>query len=351
MTEYYLDESKLESFFSRLHRGPLYGTVYDEARSRFEKLTDEMAGQLAFRVRPPVESLKSFLFPVKERVAVYPSGEGAEEIDVGLTEAEPQIIAGARACDLRAMEILDAVFTAGDFVDPFYKKRRDCSVIITTDCVEPGEGCFCNLVEGKPYAEQGFDLNFAPVTGGYVVTIGSEAGKELILEKADLFTEPQEGKIKERTAQREAVRAALERKNEKFRTKRDIKELVFQQPREVWAKLSATCVECGSCNFICPTCHCFLLYDQLINDETGSSERLKTWDSCVFANYAKMAGVGGMKPTPRPELPNRLENRIRHKFEWMVENLDCIGCVGCGRCQEGCMGGGNIPEILKELDK
>jgi len=351
VTEYYLDESKLEGFFGRLHRGPVYGTVHGEARSRYEKLTDETMGQLTFRARPPVESLKSFLFPVKERVAVYPSGESGSEIDVALTEAEPQIIAGARACDLRAMEVLDAVFTAGDFVDPFYKKRRECSVIVTTDCVEPGEGCFCNLVEGKPYPEKGFDLNFTPVTGGYVVTIGSETGKELVLEKANLFTEPKAEKLRDRTALRKTVWDTLERKNEKFRPKGDLKELVRRQPREAWAKIASSCVECGSCTFICPTCHCFLLYDQLVNDSPGKSERLKTWDSCVFADYAKMAGVGGMKPTPRPGLPSRLENRIRHKFEWMVENLDCIGCIGCGRCQEACMGGESIPEILKELEK
>jgi len=350
VTEYFLDESKLEAFFSRMHRGPVYGTVDAEKRSRYEKLTDDMIGQLTFRTRPPVESLKTFMFPVKERVAVYPSAAPADDINVDLTEAEPQVIAGARACDIRALAIMDTIFTAGDFVDPFYQKRRNCSVIITTDCSEVAEGCFCNLMDGKPFAETGFDLNFTPVTGGYIVVIGSEVGKELVLEKANLFIDVDPEKLQERTALRGDVLDVLEKKNEKYKLETELKELVRKQPADVWSRLCSGCVECGACSFICPTCHCFLLYDQLVNEHAGVNERLKAWDSCVFANFAKMAGVGGMKPTPRPKLPNRLENRIRHKFEWMLENLDCIGCIGCGRCQEGCMGGSSIPEVLKELE-
>ena len=68
-----------------------------------------------------------------------------------------------------------------------------------------------------------------------------------------------------------------------------------------------------------------------------------------MANFAKMAGVDGIKPTPRPELRHRFENRVRHKFEWMLENLNVIGCVGCGRCEAACMGGSDMRKVFKEL--
>jgi len=349
VTEYYLEESNLHAFLSGLHRGPLYGTVTGEGRSRYEKLSDETMGQLSLRVPPPVESLKGFMFPAKERVALYPAGGSNAQIDVGVSEAGPQVIVGARACDLRALEILDAVFTEGDFVDPFYEKRRKCSVLVTIDCVDYADGCFCNLVGGQPYPTQGYDLNLSPITGGYLVSINSDQGKELVIEKAELFTEPAPEQLQERTALRKAAESALDRKNEEYKPKGDLKEAVRNLSTEQWSKMAAPCVECGSCTFVCPTCHCFLLYDQVVDETAGRSERQKTWDACVMANFSKMAGVGGLKATPRPELRNRFENRIRHKFEWMVENLDLVGCVGCGRCVEGCMGGSDIRDILEGI--
>ena len=93
----------------------------------------------------------------------------------------------------------------------------------------------------------------------------------------------------------------------------------------------------------------FFLFDQRGPGAGENFERHKTWDSCILANFAKMAGVGGLKPTPRPELRSRFENRLRHKFEWMVENLNVIGCVGCGRCEAACMGGSDVKALFKEL--
>ena len=349
MTEYFLNESDLPRFFKDMHRGPLYGTVIREGRSAFEKLPDEALERLALRVLPPVESLKSFLFPVKERVAVYPSGPDAPEPQAQLTETQPQMIVGLRACDLCALEILEKVFTEGDFTDPFFENRRKCSLFITTDCVEPAENCFCNLVGGEPFPRQGYGLNFSPVTDGYVLSIGTDAGKELVLEKADFFREATPEQLADRDERRHAVVARLKEMNGPFDPRRPLTELAGSLSKLQWNQLASGCVECGACNYVCPTCHCYLLYDQPADEPTGRHERLKTWDSCILANYAKMAGVGGMKATPRPELRGRFENRIRHKFEWMVENLDRLGCVGCGRCSEGCMSGSDVRGVIKEL--
>ena len=120
---------------------------------------------------------------------------------------------------------------------------------------------------------------------------------------------------------------------------------------DMWKEEANTCVECGACNFICPTCHCFFLYDQPQHDSPDHSERQKTWDSCLLSNYAKMAGVGGMKPTPRPEVRSRFENRVRHKFDWMPSNLQLFGCVGCGRCIEACLADLDIRDVFKEFGR
>jgi formate hydrogenlyase subunit 6/NADH:ubiquinone oxidoreductase subunit I len=103
-----------------------------------------------------------------------------------------------------------------------------------------------------------------------------------------------------------------------------------------------TCVECGGCNFICDTCHCFLLTDK---KEGHINKRLKLWDACLYANYARVAG--GANPLKRRA--QRLRFRFTKKFDFFVDNLGMPACCGCGRCIEVCPGKIDIREILKDL--
>jgi len=348
-TPYFITEAELRVFLADIDRGPMFATVAGEGgRSHYEKIENEKIGDITVRCLPPVESAKAFLFPAKERVAVYP-GEPTEP-ETGLSEDAPQILLGLRACDLLAIEILDQVLHEGDFDDPFYAQRRDHTLLISTDCIEPAPTCFCNLVGGKPWPDGAYDLALTPVSGGYVVSIGSQAGKELVLERAHSFKEAAPEQLRERDRVRDACVKTLEEQNAPFKPKRPLEEALADADVESkWLKLSAACVECGGCSYVCPTCHCFLLYDQVMAGKVALNERIKAWDSCLLGSFAKMAGVGGMKATPRPELPRRFENRVRHKFEWFPENLSRLGCLGCGRCTEACLGGSDIRKVIKEI--
>jgi len=348
---YFIEEAQFPAFLSELDRGPLYGTVAEshEARAHFERVSQGRAAAVSLRCLPAVESAKVFLFPARERVAVYPGGPS--EPDTGLSDDAPQTLVGVRACDLVAVEIMDLVLKEGDFTDPFYTQRRDHTLILSCDCVAPAPSCFCNLVGGKPYADGGFDLNFTPVRGGYVVAIGSQAGKELVLEQSQRFREAAPAQLQERDQVRADCMKKLQEQNARYEPKTPIEQALTQgDVARKWLKLAAACVECGGCTYACPTCHCFLLFDQVMQGKVGLNERFKAWDSCLFGSYAKMAGIPSAgKPTPRPELPRRFENRVRHKFEWMRQNLGRIGCVGCGRCEEVCLGGLDIREVIKEI--
>ena len=348
-TPYYIPEAEFRSFLAAVDRGPLFATVAeDEIRSRFEKIGPERVGAIALRCLPAVESAKSFLFPAKERVTVYPGGPSEPETD--LSDDAPQMLLGVRACDLLAIEILDRVLREGDFTDPFYTQRRNCTLMISVDCVAPAATCFCNLVGGKPYPDGAYDLNLTPLKDGYVVAIGSQGGRELVLERAHSFKKATAEQLRERDRIRAASMAKLEEQNAAFKPARPLDEaLADRDVSPEWLKLAAACVECGGCTYVCPTCHCFLLYDQIMAGKLARNERLKAWDSCLLGSFARMAGVDGMKATPRPDLPRRFENRVRHKFEWFKENIGQIGCVGCGRCAEVCLGGRDMRDVIKAI--
>ena len=109
-----------------------------------------------------------------------------------------------------------------------------------------------------------------------------------------------------------------------------------------WKKLSAACLGCGSCTFVCPTCQCYDIRDY----NTGHGiERYRCWDSCMYHDFTLMAAE-----TPRPTQVERYRQRFMHKLVYFPANNDGMySCVGCGRCVEKCPMNLNIVKVIKAL--
>ena len=106
-----------------------------------------------------------------------------------------------------------------------------------------------------------------------------------------------------------------------FTTDDATQPLLPAEDEQAWQRFAADCVECGACTNICPTCHCFYLYDQALGAE--GFERVRNWYSCLFGSYHRMAGGVNMKLTPRPKLRARLANRVLHKFVYSPRLRPC----------------------------
>ncbi|MBN1465490.1 4Fe-4S dicluster domain-containing protein [candidate division KSB1 bacterium] len=240
-----------------------------------------------------------------------------------------RLILGIKACDLKALELMDQALINQEFVDPAYKHWRESSIIVTTDCGVAGKTCHCNLLDGHPYAESGFDLNLSRLDDAYIITVGSDKGKtvlDLMKNEFQLMEAP--AHMQDQVDQnRRAVEKQLEAQNAAF-----VRSDAFDRWRTVapqlWADESRQCIGCGACTHICPTCYCLILNDE--TDEKFIKER--SYDSCQLHGYARVAGGG----TPRPDMNKRFRNRYLCKFDYMVHNFGKIGCTGCGRCTEAC---------------
>jgi ferredoxin len=281
------------------------------------------------------EPLKSFINPSREKVFNDPK-----------QDLKPMIIAGVKACDLKSLKLQDFVFQGTDPDDPAYSDRRRNTVIISHDCTCAKETCFCLAVEGVPYPETGFDLNLTPLEGSFLVEIGSDKGR-LIVERYRMFFR---GHSADDLAAREAVRRRVcdEVKHlmhargmpDASSVKGSVKKNFNNMP--LWQDLSSTCVECGACNLVCPTCHCFLLFDERFSDKAA---RFRIWDSCLYRTFARVAGGAN----PRKHLYERLRNRFDKKFDFFPHVLGYFACTGCGRCIEACPGDIDIREAMKGL--
>ena len=289
----------------------------------------------------PGQPLKTFLFTRRMKVAEYP----AEDIKKDFTLSGKVFVVGAAACDIQSLRSLDVVFLDEAFTDIFYNTRRDNTFIITEDCTEPRETCFCTLAGNNPYPKEGFDLNLSRVEGGYIIETGSEKGEKIMGQNSPLVSDVTETQLKQRDEMRSKTAGKIVEQNKEYelsKSRHDILEI--QRESDDWYEHVKTCVECGACLFSCPTCHCFLLYDQV--GSGGKFQRIKEWDVCIYAGFSKMAGGG----SPRLALMERFRHRYLHKLEYFPKNFGFEACTGCGRCIEGCMGKIDMRKVLKALD-
>jgi ferredoxin len=286
-----------------------------------------------------VDPLKALFFMGREKVA-----EGFEQ-GAPSGRPEPFCALSAKACDLRGFRILDKVFLDPEFGDPTYRDLRSRSLIISSDCTSPAETCFCTAIGTMPWAEEGFDLNLSPVDGGFLVEDGSDRGREILAKHAQFFSEPSGEQIDQRTRNRESA-AAKVRELVRASGTPDSKTLEGRVMKcyesKMWEEEASTCVECGACNTVCPTCHCFLLYDQ--NGPSGPA-RFRVWDSCLIKDFARVAGGAN----PRKSLWMRLRNRFEKKFDFFPKVTGLYACTGCGRCISACPGRIDIRKVLRRL--
>ena len=111
----------------------------------FKKLTNDSIKRIIYNSYRTVNPAKYFFYTTREKV--YPVAD----------KYPRRIIVGVKACDLKAIGILDEALLKGNFVEPTYSKWRENTIIISSDCDEITDTCHCSLVGGKPFALLNYD--------------------------------------------------------------------------------------------------------------------------------------------------------------------------------------------------
>jgi len=281
---------------------------------------------------------KQFLLPMCELAAAFPGPFEPKDV-------KPFAVFGLKDCDLHSLEILDKVFLDEEFRDPFYAKRRENMFIISSDCSEPAESCFCNIFDGRPFAQNGFDLNVSKTRDGFIIEAGSDKGTAFLKEHCDIFADVPQALLNERDRNRQTAKNQLEQNNADLRFDAPIKEIMENSyDSDVFDTQAKGCIECQACTRICPTCHCFYLYDTKRSDYFA---KMKMWDSCMRQAYAAVAGGAN----PNKVLGDRLKHRLMHKFVYFIDRYGVNMCVGCGRCVDAEAGKVDLRSVLKKLSE
>ena len=282
----------------------------------------ENSGQVEFSDALPYKSPKEFLFPQTEKFLKF--DENGEAVPV--SEAPKTVIFGVRPCDLYALKLLTTVFSKGKYIDTLFLEHRKNTVIIGLGCLEEKPGCFC--------ADTGVDKEYSPDCDIFLTDCGDHYD-------ADILTEAGSVLIEKYLPGLEKLEPAPERETKECLLKLDADETALFDKID-WERVSESCMSCGVCTYVCPTCHCFEFKDVRQN---GVAERYRCWDSCMYPKFTLHASGHN----PRPTKKERYRQRVLHKYLYLKENFGLIGCSGCGRCIRSCPAGMNIRAIVKGI--
>lgn len=287
---------------------------------------------------------KWFTFPQREVFFTFEQIKGEPPRLTPLSpKNSPRVVFGVRPCDGRALPRMDRVFTE-QFSDNYYLTRRKNLVYVGLACNEPpSRNCFCKSVGGSPVSSEGLDVLMTDLGNRYLVVAITENGQSLMNKAASLFNEANdEDRAVAEQIQLSAVahpqRAVQDSATIPARLKSN-----FASPR--WEELARPCIGCGICTFLCPTCHCFDINDEIATKSPLKGSRVRTWDTCQFPDFT-MHSSGH---NPRSEVSARLRQRVCHKFEYFHENFSVFQCTGCGRCVTGCPVGIDIIAVVNQL--
>jgi len=286
-------------------------------------------------------SPKNVFFPQSEVIFKY-SEDG---LNVPNRDEKPIAVWGMRNCDTSSLMMLNKVFGEAHqmpdkemYKDPYWKMKYDNCLIFNQACNEPLSTCFCNWFDGSPFAKKGSDV-FVVDTGDHYILEGiSDKGKTFLTnyKKGEGTTKDDEEKIAELKKTAESYMPDVV----KIKPLYDKMNKIWDEP--IWEEISAKCINCGACTFVCPTCHCFDVSDE---GKGKKGKRIRLWDSCMFQIFTREASGHN----PRGLSTQRVRQRIMHKYNYFMDNYEQYLCTGCGRCVQVCPVNLDIREVIKQI--
>ena len=328
-----LQKEKLKDFLDVLSKQKLFAPVKEGETYSFAPVTADTEISLEYTntTKPP----KDVLFPQTESLFYYQYGD--VNID-SKPEAEDRVVLGIRPCDAKAFNIVDNLFS-WDEDDTLYLEKREKATLVGLSCLEPCVNCFCTSLNGGPASTEGLDVLMTDLGESFLLQPVTEKGDKLIQEAGDCLDNAEENDNKKAEELQQAAEQKISRKVEVEDIPEKLKEL---WESEIWQDISDACLGCGICTYLCPTCHCFDIQDEV---EGFDGRRCRMWDSCMFEEYTLHASGHNPRSTRR----ERTRNRINHKYNYFVNRFGSIACVGCGRCTSYCPVNIDILNILNQV--
>jgi ferredoxin len=289
-------------------------------------------------------SAKSLIYPQSERMFEYSLDKNTPEAHV-LKETpkdySPRAIVGIRPCDAHAFQIVKLNFDNPHYRDPWWIQRFEATTLVGLGCNAPCSTCFCSSVGGGPFNERGLDVLLYDLGDSLLARALTDRG-ETFIGKAGNGSLPDNSVLKkgEDLAISAAEKMTAHVRTDKLSAK--VANELFQAP--FWEEVAFPCINCGTCTYLCPTCWCFDIQDEVLG-KTG--DRIRNWDSCMFPLFTLHASGHN----PREAKTQRVRQRFMHKLKYYADKYNNgVQCSGCGRCVKHCPVNIDIRQVSELMD-
>jgi ferredoxin len=334
-----LTQAQLNEWLNRLARdSTLVAPTNAEGKLVYRQV--EGSSDIVWDFQRTDMSPKTWLFPATEPILLIEQGRETHIQPPALPA--PTVIFGLRPCDARGLLAIDALFLNKEPLDERYAQHRTATTLIGLACSQMWETCFCTVVGGAPNGTAGLDMLLTELNGSagdertYAVQVLSPKGEKLAV---GMPGEEHNGEV---SLPEPKLIVGLPTLHPSAEWKARFEETY-------WQRVGDRCLSCRTCTFVCPTCRCFDVRDEVVSRRPGVQvfQRLRTWDACTLSAYRRIAGGHN----PRPTQQSRLRNRFYCKFVYYPEDFGPLGCVGCGRCIDACPVDIDILEVIAAVEQ
>jgi len=301
-----------------------------DAPAEFKELSpgDEPVLDGSRMTMPP----KDYLLPRYEVLLKVSTKPGETRIESVIPEDKPRVMLGVWLPDAQAIRVLDRVFLDEKFKDPYYAARRENTLLVAVIPAEMRWSWFCGSTDDVETWKPNVDAVMYDLGDRFYVEVTTKKGRSIV-EGASLSDPTEEDTAKKNELwERFKTHNLLPFANEKL-----YERLAWENP--VWEEIAAKCIGCGMCSYMCPSCSCFDIQDEVCG---ACVERYRCRDTCQFEDFTLM----GAGHNPRSQQLPRSRQRLMHKFKYQHEQFGVVGCTGCGRCVELCPVNVDIRDVL-----
>ena len=322
----------------------LFGPVNDKKNGVLIKNLDADA-QPVMDYQDSVLSAKSVLFPQSEMILKTTLDESEDDHHI-MKRAEadysPRAVIGLRPYDAKAIQLVKMNFDTEDYRDPYWCDAYDATTFVGLAVNKPGVCDFSTSTATGPFGEDGLDVLMADMDDKYLAKVLTEKGRSYMdacgfADEADATESQVLFDVLKKEAEKN-ITASVETGSLKEKTILDLHEATF------WDDVAFSCINCGTCTYVCPTCWCFDIQDET---KRKSSTRFRNWDTCMSSQFTMHASGHN----PRDTKVQRVRQRFMHKLKYFLDKYDQgIMCVGCGRCVKSCPVNIDIREVCNIMN-
>ena len=167
-----------------------------------------------------------------------------------------------RSCDLAAVRRMDQIYLKNGDPDYYYERKRDGLAFVMIGCPHTCENGFC--VSMGTNASDDYDMSIDLVDGKYRLDFRRDDWDAFFAgvgaEKADVTP----ARVTENKVQVSVP-----------------ENLTFEVGKSsMWNQYDKRCINCGRCNFVCPTCTCFTMMRMEMWARDAAC-RLRAWSTAI----------------------------------------------------------------------